>query len=58
MAEGTGDTGAARPAMNVVIGEAVRRFMLRPEATALVGVVALFIIFSILSPQLFPAKPT
>src|SRR5439155_24010368 len=32
--------------------------MLRPEATALAAVVALFIIFTILSPDLFPTKQT
>ena len=40
------------------IGEAIRRFMLRPESTALVAVVVLFIIFTILSPKLFPYQAT
>jgi simple sugar transport system permease protein len=42
----------------VVYGEAVRRFMLRPEATALAAVVILFVVFTALSPQLFPTKLT
>lgn len=42
----------------IVLAEAFRRLMLRPEATALAAVVGLFIIFSILSPDLFPAKAT
>lgn len=48
----------ARPNRTVVYGEAVRRFMLRPESTALVAVVFLFIVFTILSPDLFPTKLT
>ena len=32
--------------------------MLRPEATALAAVVVLFIVFTALSPELFPAKLT
>ncbi|MGD9509789.1 MAG: ABC transporter permease [Geminicoccaceae bacterium] len=40
------------------LGEAFRRFMLRPEATALAAVAVLFVIFTTLSPDLFPAKPT
>src|SRR6188474_1021697 len=32
--------------------------MLRPEATALVAVVVLFIVFTILSPELFPTRLT
>src|SRR5829696_1191365 len=49
---------AAKPSRSIIYGEAVRRFMLRPEATALAAVVVLFIIFSILSPNLFPTKLT
>jgi simple sugar transport system permease protein len=49
---------AGSPPRNIVIGEALRRFMLRPEATALAAVVVLFIIFTILSPALFPALAT
>jgi simple sugar transport system permease protein len=45
-------------ARRVVYGEAVRRFMLRPEATALAAVVILYIVFTALSPQLFPTKLT
>jgi simple sugar transport system permease protein len=42
----------------VLYGEAVRRIMLRPEATALAAVVILFVVFTTLSPQLFPTKLT
>jgi simple sugar transport system permease protein len=42
----------------VIYGEAARRFMLRPEATALAAVVVLFAIFTALSPDLFPTKLT
>src|SRR5690606_1140285 len=49
--------GAGNP-RSVVWGEAFRRFMLRPESTALAAVIILFIIFTILSPQLFPTKLT
>ena len=46
------DTAAATstrppPPRGVVYGEAVRRFMLRPEATALAAVIVLFIVFSV-----------
>jgi simple sugar transport system permease protein len=47
-----------RPAASIALGEAVRRFMLRPETTALAAAVILFIVFSILSPSLFPTKLT
>ncbi|HET7714275.1 MAG TPA: ABC transporter permease [Bauldia sp.] len=47
-----------RPGRAVVFGEALRRFMLRPESTALAAVVILFIVFTILSPQLFPTTLT
>ena len=49
---------APRPSLGFVYGEAGRRFMLRPEATALAAVVVLFVVFTILSPQLFPTKLT
>jgi simple sugar transport system permease protein len=51
-------TRAAQPTPMVTFGEAVRRFMLRPETTALAAVIVLFIVFSILSPGLFPTKET
>ncbi|MEP0324992.1 ABC transporter permease, partial [Bauldia litoralis] len=51
-------TAEARPSRGAVLGEAFRRFMLRPESTALAAVVILFIIFTALSPQLFPTKLT
>ena len=59
MADGS-DPGvtAARPVRHVVYGEQVRRFMLRPEATALAAVVILFVVFTLLNPQLFPSKLT
>jgi simple sugar transport system permease protein len=59
MAQGTaqpGNAGAHRRA--VVYGEAFRRLLLRPESTALAAVVILFIVFTILSPDLFPEKLT
>ena len=37
-------TAEARPSRGAVLGEAFRRFMLRPESTALAAVVILFII--------------
>ena len=51
-------TRAALPSWIVILGEAARRFILRPETTALAAVIVLFIIFSILSPGLFPTKET
>ena len=47
-----------RSSRGVVYGEAARRFMLRPEATALAAVVFLFIVFTVLSPRLFPTTLT
>jgi simple sugar transport system permease protein len=59
MAEGTvGGPGAAQPSRAVVYGEWLRRLLLRPEATALAAVIILFVIFTILSPDLFPTKLT
>jgi simple sugar transport system permease protein len=52
------NTRAAQPSRIVILGEAARRFMLRPETTALAAVIVLFIIFSLLSPNLFPTKET
>jgi simple sugar transport system permease protein len=51
-------TAGARSSWSVVYGEAGRRLMLRPEATALAAVAVLFIVFTILSPDLFPTKLT
>jgi simple sugar transport system permease protein len=42
----------------VVYGEAVRRLLLRPEATSVAALAILFIVFSVLSPDLFPTKQT
>jgi simple sugar transport system permease protein len=39
-------------------GEAARRLLLRPETTSVAALLILFIVFSILSPDLFPAKAT
>ena len=44
--------------LRVIYGEAARRFMLRPEATALAAAVFLFAVFTILSPKLFPTTLT
>ena len=43
---------------NANFGEAIRRFMLRPESTALSALVVLFLIFTFLAPNLFPTKLT
>jgi simple sugar transport system permease protein len=58
MAEGSGQSANAAPSRKVLYGEMVRRLMLRPEATALAAAVVLFVAFTVLSPQLFPAKLT
>jgi simple sugar transport system permease protein len=58
MAEGSGQRATASPSRGVILGEAVRRILLRPEATSVAAVILLFIIFTILSPDLFPAKQT
>jgi simple sugar transport system permease protein len=58
MARGSGRSPTARQPLSVVYGEAIRRLMLRPEATALAAVVILFVVFTILSPDLFPTKLT
>ncbi|MER9856415.1 MULTISPECIES: ABC transporter permease [unclassified Mesorhizobium] len=50
--------GVPPPTRSIVYGEAFRRFMLRPEATSVAAVVILFIVFSLLAPQLFPTKAT
>lgn len=46
------------PSRRIVYGEALRRFMLRPESTAIAAVLILFVVFTILSPALFPTKLT
>src|SRR6516164_10093083 len=51
-------TRAAPPSPTVIFGEAARGFLLRPETTALAAVIVLSIVFSILSPRLFPTKET
>lgn len=48
---GAGGGGVSR---GVLYAEAVRRFMLRPEATSVAAVVILFAVFTILAPELFP----
>jgi simple sugar transport system permease protein len=59
MAAGTGQgANAVRLSRRVVVGEAARRLMLRPESTSLAAAVILFIAFTILSPDLFPNKLT
>src|SRR5580704_2221618 len=45
-------------ARSVVYGEAARRLLLRPEATSVAALVILFLIFSALSPDLFPTRQT
>jgi simple sugar transport system permease protein len=39
-------------------GEATRRFFLRPEATSIAALILLFVVFSLLSPDLFPTLET
>jgi simple sugar transport system permease protein len=46
------------PGRRAVIGEALRRLLLRPEATSVAALVILFCIFTALSPDLFPTKLT
>ena len=58
MAQGLDEGANTAPSRRIVYGEMARRVMLRPEATALAAVVVLFIVFTILSPQLFPTKLT
>jgi ribose/xylose/arabinose/galactoside ABC-type transport system permease subunit/ABC-type multidrug transport system ATPase subunit len=53
-----GAASATQLSRTVIYGEAARRFMLRPEATALAAVVVLFAIFTALSPELFPTTLT
>ena len=48
----------ADPGRGAVIGEAVRRLLLRPESTSIAALVILFCIFTALSPELFPTKLT
>lgn len=59
MSQQSGHSASALPtSRGVAYGEAMRRLLLRPEATALAAVVILFVVFTILSPQLFPTKLT
>jgi simple sugar transport system permease protein len=53
-----GETAAEEPSWRVVYGEALRRYMLRPEATSIAAVVILYFVFTALSPALFPTKLT
>jgi simple sugar transport system permease protein len=45
-------------ARGIVYGEAARRLLLRPEATSVAALAILFIVFSVLSPDLFPTIQT
>ncbi len=59
MAKGPGQSVmSTRPVRHAVYGEAIRRFMLRPEATSLAAVVILYVVFTALNPELFPTKLT
>jgi simple sugar transport system permease protein len=55
---GAQDGGAAEPSRRIVYGERVRRLMLRPEATSIAAVIILYVVFTLLSPTLFPTKLT
>src|SRR6516225_7387884 len=50
--------GAPPASRGVVYGEAARRLLLRPEATSVAALAILFLIFSALSPDLFPTRQT
>ncbi|MER8595180.1 ABC transporter permease [Mesorhizobium sp. M1182] len=56
MNEQPGPNAANKPSSRVIAGEALRRLMLRPEATSIAAVVILFLVFTALSPQLFPTR--
>jgi simple sugar transport system permease protein len=59
MSEPSGSASeVARAGRHAAFGEAIRRYMLRPESTALAAVVALSLIFTALTPELFPTKLT
>lgn len=59
MTDASGPAGRDREdARRAAFGEAVRRFMLRPESTALAAVVVLSLVFTALAPDLFPTKLT
>ena len=58
MNEQSAQNASGGPPRRIVFGEAVRRFMLRPEATSIAAVIILFVVFTALSPQLFPTKLT
>ena len=51
-------SGVADHGRRVVIGEAMRRLLLRPESTSVAALVILFCILTALSPELFPTKLT
>jgi simple sugar transport system permease protein len=52
------DPAAAALPRSVKFAEAMRRLLLRPEATSIAAVILLFVIFTFLSPDLFPTKLT
>jgi simple sugar transport system permease protein len=63
MAEQTKQTRVAQdwaeaPGRSAVYGEALRRLLLRPEATSVAALLILFAVFSFLSPDLFPTRQT
>lgn len=54
----SGDDAGSGHSRRVIYGEALRRFMLRPEATSVAAVIILFVIFTALAPDLFPTRLT
>jgi simple sugar transport system permease protein len=46
------------PPRGIVYGEAARRLLLRPEATSIAALLILLVVFSALSPDLFPTRQT
>jgi simple sugar transport system permease protein len=54
----SGDEAGSVHSRRVIYGEALRRFMLRPEATSVAAVIILFAVFTALAPDLFPTRLT
>jgi simple sugar transport system permease protein len=51
-------TSTRPPPRGIVYGEAARRLLLRPEATSIAALLILLVVFSALSPDLFPTRQT
>jgi len=57
-AAATANSQSAPLARRIVYAEATRRLLLRPEATSVAALLILFLVFSALSPDLFPTRQT